>query len=393
MLVADGVNGTVCNAQQYLQSLSTLDDPTPSITCLTNGQAIGLTLSTGAAFLSLLSVFSVFVWISCNVLWYRKHVPRRDWRLFDRPFDIYMAAILGFDIWEAMGGILNVRWAHNGIVATGPYCTAQGIIQQFGEVGVGLSILLLAVHTFVSALWRVGLKARRFAVCMVFLIFCFVTLWVSVGASIHKHYEVPTPFWCWISPHFAGERLGGEYLFLWLTLFISILLYIPLYYWSEGRLSVDENRWYKFHMHAPRHRVRSEYAQRRAARRMLFYPLGYTLVVLPLSVVRWSLYDHKKVPTAVVFLAVSTWNLSGTINVLLLLIVRPQLLLLTRPECKVNVPMCVGIETEEFVLTPKSLERPSIHSHNSETPLRPLKHSVLTLSSSLPPPSLYSQFP
>jgi hypothetical protein len=41
-----------------------------------------------------------------------------------------------------MGNVLNVRWAHIGIVATGPYCTAQGVIQQFGEVGVGLSILV-----------------------------------------------------------------------------------------------------------------------------------------------------------------------------------------------------------------------------------------------------------
>ena len=113
-----------------------------------------------------------------------------------------------------MGSIFNIRWIHNGIVATGPYCTTQGIVQQFGEVGVGLSILvrlillmslgprpttdthlfqLLAVHTFVSALWRVGLKARRFSVVMIFLVFCYVTLWVSIGPRIHKHYEIPTP--------------------------------------------------------------------------------------------------------------------------------------------------------------------------------------------------------
>lgn len=41
-----------------------------------------------------------------------------------------------------MGGILDVRWAHNGIVTTGPYCTTQGIIQQIGELGVGLITLV-----------------------------------------------------------------------------------------------------------------------------------------------------------------------------------------------------------------------------------------------------------
>jgi hypothetical protein len=41
-----------------------------------------------------------------------------------------------------MGGVLNVWWIHNGIVATGPYCTAQGVTQQFGELGVALVVLV-----------------------------------------------------------------------------------------------------------------------------------------------------------------------------------------------------------------------------------------------------------
>jgi len=52
---------------------------------------------------------------------------------------------------------------------------------------------MFAVHTFVGAMWRVGLQARGFAFGMVVLACVFVTLWVSIGASIHKHYETPTP--------------------------------------------------------------------------------------------------------------------------------------------------------------------------------------------------------
>ena len=49
-----------------------------------------------------------------------------------------------------MGGILDARWAHRGIVVTGSYCTAQGIIQQFGELGVALITL---VWTFPLLFW------------------------------------------------------------------------------------------------------------------------------------------------------------------------------------------------------------------------------------------------
>ena len=46
MTTVDGVNGTVCNAEQYHQSLSSYDNPNPSISCLTRGQSIGLVVST-----------------------------------------------------------------------------------------------------------------------------------------------------------------------------------------------------------------------------------------------------------------------------------------------------------------------------------------------------------
>ena len=49
-----------------------------------------------------------------------------------------------------MGGILDVRWAHNGIVTVGPYCTAQGVIQQIGELGVALITLVCTFPYCVS---------------------------------------------------------------------------------------------------------------------------------------------------------------------------------------------------------------------------------------------------
>jgi len=62
------------------------------------------------------------------------------------------------------------------------------------------------------------------------------------------------------------------------------------------------------------------------------YPLVYSLVVLPLSAARWSQFSGRHVPSAATFFGVSMFNLSGAINVFLLLTVRPELLLLIRPD-------------------------------------------------------------
>ena len=70
----------------------------------------------------------------------------------------------------------------------------------------------------------------------------------------------------WISPRFNGERLAGEYLWLWVALVASVVMYIPLYLWAKGRLSIGD-RWYKFHLSDPDQAV--EYAQRWASLGML----------------------------------------------------------------------------------------------------------------------------
>jgi hypothetical protein len=45
MSTLEGVNGTLCNAQQYQQSLPGPNNPNPSISCLSPGKCIGLAVS------------------------------------------------------------------------------------------------------------------------------------------------------------------------------------------------------------------------------------------------------------------------------------------------------------------------------------------------------------
>ncbi|KAI0276633.1 hypothetical protein BGY98DRAFT_694003 [Russula aff. rugulosa BPL654] len=341
MTALDGVNGTVCNAQQYQQSLQSSDSRSPWISCLTHGQSIGLAFDAEASVLSFICATIVLIWTGWNVHWYRKTFPNGSWKLFRWPADIYMFSLFVFDILQGIGGAFSIRWAHNGIVTTGPFCTAQGLIEQIGELGVALITLLLAVHTFVAAVWQVGWKARGVALSLVCLACVFITLWVAIGAGIHKNFDTPTPYWCWINPNqFVGERLGGEYLWLWIALFASATLYVPLYFWAEGFWSIDEE--YKFHWWSADQRV--GYAQRRSTLGMLLYPLAYSLMVLPLSIARWLQFSHHHVSSAATLFGSTVFHLSGAINVLLFLIIRPELLLFPRPR---------QLDEQEIVLTPQ----------------------------------------
>ncbi|KAH9052532.1 hypothetical protein EDB87DRAFT_1722850 [Lactarius vividus] len=310
MPTIDGVNGTVCDAHQSLNKPSFLD-ATPSV--LTNGQSIGLTLTAEASFLSFTALIVVFILIARNLLHYRRTLPNGDWKLLRTPTDIYMLSLFAYDILQAIGGMLN------------------GIIKQMGALGVALLTLILTIHTFTTALWGVGAQARSFAFGIVAFTCLFVVLWVGISNGIHKDFEKPTPYWCWIGPKYNRERLAGEYVWMWIALFASLVMYVPLHFWMKGNLSVDGEKWYKIRL-VKSDVADSEYSKRRATLGILFYPLAYSLMVIPLSVSRWLHFGHKSVPSAATFFGLMMFNLSGAINVLLFLIVRPHLLLFTPPE-------------------------------------------------------------
>jgi hypothetical protein len=52
---------------------------------------------------------------------------------------------------------------------------------------------MLAIHTFVTALWPVRLQSRMLGFSLVGVATVFTVLWLGIGNGIHKNYEEPTP--------------------------------------------------------------------------------------------------------------------------------------------------------------------------------------------------------
>lgn len=194
----------------------------------------------------------------------------------------------------------------------------------------------IAVHTFVAVWWDKGSSALRVAIGVVTLIWLYVALFVGFGVGLHTHgsYETPTPYWCWVGSNYLPERLAGEYVWLWTTLFVSLLAYLPLFFWARGDISPDGERWWGVNFHgrgkgAMKAAISAEDGKKRLrALYMLAYPAVYCVVVLPLSVVRWITFDGTPVNSAANFVVVSIYNLSGFFNVLLFTLTRPNLLLM-----------------------------------------------------------------
>ncbi|TRM70280.1 hypothetical protein BD626DRAFT_423053 [Schizophyllum amplum] len=302
-----------------------------NIYCLSRGESIGLALVAESGLISLIAVAFVFVIIFRN---FARHIRNTrgtpaQWHIVSQAMDVFMLNLFFSDLVQALGAVMDVRWIHSGIVQTGGFCTAQGIVQQLGESSAAMTTLVITLATFIGV-WCGKLASPLLATCIVAGIWIFTITMTAAGNGLHDGtddpYIVPTPYWCWIGEKYFGFRLAGEYIWFWITLCASILLYIPLYFWSRGNITIDDKCWWRFSFHRIHNNPHADpTGGRRQALIMISYPLVYSILVLPLSVVRWiGFLDNDPQPPALTMTVASIYGLSGAANVLLLRLTRPN---------------------------------------------------------------------
>ncbi|EIN11602.1 hypothetical protein PUNSTDRAFT_61801 [Punctularia strigosozonata HHB-11173 SS5] len=297
--------GTVCTYAQWQEDFAS-SPPGLHITCLTRGQSIGITLTATAGLISILSIILLFVLIALQ--------------------------LLASDLVQAVGAVMDLKWIESGTVSPGHFCTSQGIIKEISEASVAMTTGAIAIHTFIIVWGRKAVHERAMALVVVGCIWVFMLLYTIIRSRARLH-ETPTPFWCWIGgegKQYIVDKLMGEYLWMWLTLFISVLVYVPLFLLSRGYISVHPIQWWKLSMHR-RKEGGGLPAAKQASMGMLAYPIAYSVIILPMSVVRWITFTSSRsrtVPSAATLAVVTIFGLSGATNVFLLVYARPGLLLL-----------------------------------------------------------------
>ncbi|KAF8601556.1 hypothetical protein BDV93DRAFT_524730 [Ceratobasidium sp. AG-I] len=328
--------------------------------CLSASQAIGLAFSTQAGCISFAAVLLLFfiVWVKYKRS--RRLNPHREHVLLRSHLDVYMLNLFISELLMSLGGVLDAKWANETQVYCGGYCAAQGSLQFIGETSVAIWTLAITLHTWWSVVYAKRVVFRPWicfglvAAVWVFLIAFNFGAYTSypVGEISDDNYFTPTPFWCWINPKYKNHRAFGEYMWLWVAGFGNLLVYIPLYLLLRGNIILGNEgfRSHTWHWTPPPRQVAiradsvstlgsaeyDEETSRKDAVKMLLYPIAYTILVLPLSVVRWMSFvnpalreiqqAHPSMAAATLIFH-ATFRLSGVVNVGLVLLTRPNVLL------------------------------------------------------------------
>jgi len=269
------------------------------------GPRVGLVLISEAAITSAAAVIFMLGWKGFVAIQdYRNPLPGPEARPSHLHLEIYFANLMVADLIQAIGSILHINWVVKGYVTSGLACTTQAVFKQLGDVGVALSTLAITVHTFVVLhCERIPPSSPLLPLVVISLVWITAVLMIGISFATHHGYYGPTGYWCWIVIRYKAGQIATEYAWMWFTVVVNLVLYIPLFF----RLRSQKNTGVY------------------AARRLLWCPVAYTVIILPMSVSRFLAFYGHTVPYQSTVFGAFLLALSGVINVTLYTITRPRL--------------------------------------------------------------------
>ncbi|KAH8106400.1 hypothetical protein DFH11DRAFT_1272107 [Phellopilus nigrolimitatus] len=333
-------------------------------TNLTIEQRIGLSFVVIASFFSLFAVLGTIVLYLQDLARAIRESPGA-WSPLRTDIDAYFLSLLLADALVALGGIMNLRWIMQSRSICGGYCSTQGVLQQAGTPAVALSTLAITFHTFFVIFFRwTPPSTRLLGLSVIIGIWTFLTLLVLLPILFtqydKKQFYTPTPTWCYISQSHGILRVTAGYAYAWLAALGEVVVYgllwarlrgcITVELGGNGRRQRDERRrstrirWSGWAgsraigmetTEASGREGRNEDSRRaqNEARKMLWYPLCYIIIILPLSVTRWTSFlahssqQRTEIPFALTAAVEALFKLGGLADVLLFAITRPNILL------------------------------------------------------------------
>ncbi|EIM82103.1 uncharacterized protein STEHIDRAFT_171683 [Stereum hirsutum FP-91666 SS1] len=267
----------------------------------------------------------------------------------------------------AIGTLMNAQWVIKGAVYAGDLCSVQGGIKQMGNVAAALWSFMIALHTFNLLFLRRKMTALgqwlTIAIGWTAVMFIIIIGPLAIQTPEKGPYFGISGYWCWITDAYPAEQTYLEYFFEWLAAFFSFILYTCILLRVRGNLIRDNKgvwtlRWVPSHQswQLSVQRDMLDTAMRKLAASMVWHPVAYTILIVPITLARFISFAGSSVPPSITFLADFIFNLSGLVNLILVLTTRrllPDLHTLpdlTTPRLKLDKDSPEAVGNTPFVL-------------------------------------------
>ncbi|KAI1814158.1 hypothetical protein GGS20DRAFT_430701 [Poronia punctata] len=207
---------------------------------------------------------------------------------YPNQFIVLIVNLLIADLHQATAFALSTSWlVRDGIMVETGTCFAQGLFVSVGDLASSCFMSAIAIHTFYSIVYGYRPPHKRLHI-YIGLIWAFVYL-ISLlpvagtlnGASMGGFY-VRAGAWCWINGSYGNIRLLTHYIFIFIAIILSWVLYAAIFISlrrQHRRGSIPDETSTRYHHPA-----------------FLIYPIIYLICILPLAIGRVATMAGKAPP-------------------------------------------------------------------------------------------------
>lgn len=287
------------------------------------GGAIAVNAFALASTIALVSVLVRVSWLAIQRC--RKSEEVRECVFFNTQLGRYAACLIIAMVFNAIAGILGLRWFISRGITEGRVCRAQATMMQIGNFATGYFTIAIAVHTFNSLV----LKMRQS------VIICGTTIgvgWVLslfialIPFMIHLpegHVYGADGLSCSVRNVYPKLQFALHLLPILLASVFGAILYSLIFLVLRGTLKY--NRGIKLTLNPQERWNDSEGLGEnyhrfiaRVAKSMLWYPVAYVAFLIPYAVTRLFMISGFNVPFEAAVFAFVCWFSLSFVDVLLL---------------------------------------------------------------------------
>ncbi|KAI5464947.1 hypothetical protein BGZ63DRAFT_379059 [Mariannaea sp. PMI_226] len=261
-------------------------------------------------------------------------------------FLILIINLLLADMHQSLAFLFNIEWlSRNSIVITSPTCFVQGMFVSLGDLASSMFITAIAIHTHLAVVRRQPVRQRvLYAAIAVTWLFVYAISLLPIagtrnGTDVGGFY-VRAGAWCWMNNDYENLRLLTHYLFIFIALALTSIIYIHMFLFirrqerSLGKIEHEDDA-----------------SQLQLSRNpaFLIYPIIYVMCTLPLATGRIATMAGANVPLGYFCFAGAMISSNGSFDCLIFGSTRTDIVFASMYEVDAAD---VGLKTFAFMKTP-----------------------------------------
>nr|CEG04782.1 unnamed protein product [Fusarium clavum] len=262
-------------------------------------------------------------------------------------FLVLIINLLLADMHQGVAFLLNAAWLrYDAILVDTATCYTQGLFVSLGDLASSMFITAIAIHTYMAVVKGIQTPQKvLYGVIVAIWIFVYAISFIPIATTRNGAefggFFVRAGSWCWMNRQYEDLRLFTHYLYIFLGLGTTSILYIIIFFHirRQARLGASngENDGDSIELQLNRNPA------------FLIYPVIYVLCTLPLAAGRIATMAGANVPNGYFCFAGAMIASNGSFDCLLFGTTRNTIIFASRYDVASND---VGLKTFAFLKTP-----------------------------------------